>query len=670
MLNNREIKILEELIKNGNICENDILEKNKINKRVFSYNLQNINVFLQNMKLKKVKKEGKTICFDNNQNFENVHSVIKSMRKFDREERIGILEFILFFKENINLKKISQELEVSKTTLKKDFRILKNILNRKKIKILYKNNFGYYLEYKDHENMEWMKIKKLEKILFQYEEEKKMYSEFIKKMYIFNNEKAEEKKISDFLYDINEKLKLNIGDEAYKILYSYLLVIKDEKIEKEKQSLLFIEKTEEFKIIENSLIKNGIAVLHKNSIIKFVDFLMGVTISSLNLENWLNQEILIRKIMKKFFQYANLSVNEDEVLYECLIYHLKPTIYRIKRGIHISNPVFRELIENGDPILKISEKVMKVIEKEIGISFPEDEIALLGYHFKASVERNSENAKKKIILVCGLGEGTSRLLEQKLKKDFNVEISAVIPYYKLEETLNSDIKADLILTTPKLKNIYKIPILKINPLLEEKDINKMMKYGISKRKNKILMSELLKIIEENNNNKENLRIILNRRFRESIFDDIDPLSNKISHFINYSDIIISDRKMNWREGIEAVGKYMCMQGYVTKEYICEMLDIVEKFGSYIVVEEGIAIPHGNISKNVLKNGILLLICKQPVFLPNEKKVNIFIGFAIKEKENRQEIIKFLFDLITRKNLMKNLMKCKNTKEVYRYLEEI
>ncbi|MDO5088192.1 MAG: PRD domain-containing protein, partial [Leptotrichiaceae bacterium] len=348
MLNNRETEILEELIKNGKIHENDILEKNKISKRAFLYNLRNINTFLQNMKLKELKKEGKIIYFDNRQNFEEMYSVIRSIRKFDRKERIEILEFILFFEKNLNLKKLSQELSVSKTTLKKDFEILKNILNKKKLKVFYRNNFGYYLEYDNQENTEWIKLKKISEFLSQHRK-KGAYSEFIKKMSIFNPEKTEKKKISDFLHDINEKLKLNIGDETYKTLYSYLLVIKNEKIEKEKESLLFIEKTEEFKIIEKSLKKNGISDLNRNSVIKFTDFLMGVTISSLNLENWLNEEILIRKIMREFFKYADLTVNEDEILYECLLYHLKPTIYRIKKGIHLSNSVFRELIENKDP---------------------------------------------------------------------------------------------------------------------------------------------------------------------------------------------------------------------------------------------------------------------------------------------------------------------------------
>ncbi len=668
MLNSREIKILEFLIKHGDVPENRILEDNKINKRNFLYNLQNINAFLENMGLKKIERREKLLYFDITQNLEKIYIVLNNIGKFDQKERIKILEYKLFFDEKLNLKKISEDLEVSKTTIKKDFHILKNILSEKNIKILYKNNFGYYIEYNNSEYKEWLKTKKIEELLFQNKKERNIYLEYIKKIFLKNFGYINTNKVSAFLNDINENLKLNMKDDVYQILYSYLLVIINENDRKEKVSLLFIEKTMEFKIIRESLKKNNIENLDRVSIIKFVDFLMGITINKLNLETWLNEEILIRKMMKEFFRYADLNVINDEVLFECLIYHLKPTIYRIKKGIHISNTIFNELIKNNDPILEITRKVVSVIESEINISFPEDEVALLGYHFKASAERNSDCIKKKIILVCGLGVGTSKLLEHNLKEKFNMEIVAVIPYYKLDEIINSELEIDLILTTLELKNIYNIPVLKINPLLDEKDINKISQYGVSKRKRKILLSELLKVIEENPD-REKLIKKLEIKFRDDVLDDINNKKEKMEEYINYSDIVMCNESLDWKQAIKMIGKNMKKQGYITDKYIQEMIDNIKKFGSYIVIEEGIAIPHGNISKNVMKDGISLLISKKKIFLPDKKFVNIFIAFAIKERENQQKVLKFIFELATRENLKEHLIKLTNIKNVISYLKE-
>ena len=78
MLNSREVKILEFLIKHGNIPEDEILEKNGINKRVFSYNLQNINIFLKNMGLKKIEKKGEILHFDINQDLKKYTPLLKT----------------------------------------------------------------------------------------------------------------------------------------------------------------------------------------------------------------------------------------------------------------------------------------------------------------------------------------------------------------------------------------------------------------------------------------------------------------------------------------------------------------------------------------------------------------------------------------------------------------
>ena len=220
-----------------------------------------------------------------------------------------------------------------------------------------------------------------------------------------------------------------------------------------------------------------------------------------------------------------------------------------------------------------------------------------------------------------------------------------------------------------MKDIYGIPVLTIKPLLDEKDINKISEYGIFRRKRKILLSELLKVIEESDD-KEKLIKKLENKFKDNILDDINYKKKNAERFISYSDIMIYNENLSWEQAIKMIGKNMKEMGYITDKYIQEMIDIIKKLGSYIVIEEGIAIPHGSISENVLKDGIFILISKKEVFLPNEKPVNIFIAFAIKERENQQKILKFIFNLASKENLKENLLKCENTKDIIDYLEEI
>ena len=58
------------------------------------------------------------------------------------------------------------------------------------------------------------------------------------------------------------------------------------------------------------------------------------------------------------------------------------------------------------------------------------------YHFKASIDRIEINNRKKVILVCGLGYGTSRVLEYYLKDHFDVDIIDVLPAYMINKDIS------------------------------------------------------------------------------------------------------------------------------------------------------------------------------------------------------------------------------------------
>ena len=57
------------------------------------------------------------------------------------------------------------------------------------------------------------------------------------------------------------------------------------------------------------------------------------------------------------------------------------------------------MIINQDPTLEIVKNAVNDMEKALNIEFTEEELALLAYHFKASIERNTYVYPKKVILV-------------------------------------------------------------------------------------------------------------------------------------------------------------------------------------------------------------------------------------------------------------------------------
>lgn len=91
-------------------------------------------------------------------------------------------------------------------------------------------------------------------------------------------------------------------------------------------------------------------------------------------------------------------MTEDTILFDFLISHIKVSIYRLKKNINLTNPVYQTLIWQNDPIINIIKKAIVEIENVYDIKFNDTEISLIGYHFKASIERIKINKRKKLFL--------------------------------------------------------------------------------------------------------------------------------------------------------------------------------------------------------------------------------------------------------------------------------
>ena len=278
---------------------------------------------------------------------------------------------------------------------------------------------------------------------------------------------------------------------------------------------------------------------------------------------------------------------------------------------------------------------------------------------------------KKVILVCGLGYGSSKVLEQSLKENYELDIVDVLSYSSIENTIPNYKNIDLILTTIDFKHHSSVPVIKINPLLKEKDIRELSKYGIKKNRNRISLKNILNIIENNAvvENREKLIENLKKELGNKLINDLSEIGFSLKNFLNRKNVRFVDRLDNWEEVIQKSGEILVQNKITNEKYVKEMIKTVKKFGAYIVIEEGIAIPHASISENVLKTGVGMLIVKEKVTFPNGKGANIFLSFATTDKSGHEVILKDLFELITKYEFIEKISNIKNYNELQRYFGE-
>ena len=681
MLNYRETEILNNLIKGEKYNFKLISEKYGVSDRAARYYINNIDSILQLLDYKITKKVKNSIYLDTNQDFKSLFEILEKIHKLSIEDRIDILKLILFFDEKgLNITKICKELEISRTTIKKDLKLISEEFKKQGIELIYKNIDGYHI----NGNFQKILIKKIELLekLFDSLNDKNFLKVVKTQVFYYFFKYIKQKNIENakkFIVEIEKVMFLNINKESYNKIFSYVLLLlnfeKDCENKKDFTAKKFLIHTEEYKKIEKILQK----ILNKNEIksemlIEITDLIMGININSLknnSFEDWINEELIIKKMISKVSKIVKADLTRDEILYNGLLYHIKPAMYRIKNNIQITNSVFQELILEKDSILEVVNRAVEEIEDLFEVKFPEDEIALMGFHIKASIERNTSEKTKKVILICGLGYGSSKVLEQSLKENYDLDIVDVLPYYLIKTSMPNYANIDLILSTIDLEESYDIPVVKINPLLKEEDFILLSKYGIRKNITKISLKQIMDIIKNNTTITDEYKIIndLKNKLENKIIDDLSEAGTILNKMLNKNNVQFVNKVSNWKEAITKAGNILQKNGFIKQEYIEEMIKLIEKHGAYIIIEEGMAIPHAPISKNILKTGVSLLIVKEKVLFPNGKGANIFLSFATINKTEHLGILNDLFELITKYNFIEKISKITEYEELEEYFRK-
>jgi len=614
--------------------------------------------------------------------------------KLSLNERLNILKMILYFDESgLKLLDIAGTMEIPKADVRKDLEIMSEELKKDGIKLIYENYKGYKLT-GNKGNLLVKRLEIIEDIIRELKETGDFFNSgdsgtWHSEEYFYGYIKYENLEITrNFLELIGKELSLEIDEENYNRVFSYILMlINFDELYDNKEELLsrnFLFHTPEYLAVERILGKLFKENDRKESpkeakLLLITDLIMGINISGLKDDifyKWINEEAVAEEITDKISDMINLNLRGDKILITGLIDNLKFSIYRIKNDIQIINSVFKDLILNKDKNIEIVKKAVEETEKEFKINFTEYELAAMAYLVRASIKRTKRNNIKKVLLICGLGYGSSKILEESLKENYELDIVDVIPYYLADDLIPAYKEVDFILSTIEIHRqfevSYGIPIIKINPIMQREDFEKLAEYGIEKNKTSVSLKKLISIIENNTEIKDRQKLIdsLKNEFEDRIINDIQKTGYTLKKLLKKENVKFIDEAENWKEAIFQSGDLLVSNKKVTSEYVQEMIELVEKHGPYIVLEEGIAMPHAGISENVLETGISLLVVNEKVSLPEGRNANIFLSFAAKNKNDNIDIMNDLFELITKYEFIDKVSKMKNYSELETYLEEI
>ena len=175
----------------------------------------------------------------------------------------------------------------------------------------------------------------------------------------------------------------------------------------------------------------------------------------------------LRKIDSHYgYHFAN-----DFTLIEGLLVHLEVLEERLKINVHLDNPLLTDIKEQYGSVFQLTKELLEDLSAFADYTLSDDEIAYIALHLMAALERQKEEHKLNVLVICATGYGSAQMLKNRIKNELSpyVHIVDLIGYYDISNDKLQDI--DLIISSIDLSNlVFSVPVLTVSVFLKDEEV--------------------------------------------------------------------------------------------------------------------------------------------------------------------------------------------------------
>lgn len=344
-------------------------------------NIQTLNQYLKDRGIKPVEKN-KNIYYLDKENIQ-VEELFSKLDILSSEERQNILCIKLLLRGEINLEKERKKIGVSRTTILKDFKVVKEFLKNNGIETESKNSKGIFLKVKDSEDIRIILCEKIMKLFIDRDSLSKQRKELLNEI-----NTLDEKKCLYYYKKINDILKLEISNFSFYAIYSMALIEEHKKIKIEYKKLKNASDENEQKKI-GELIKD-ILPENLNEYLKEFIILVFYSTKKHSLEGNGTDE-KYNKFCEKLFSIFKIEEKEKKKLSK----YLKKYFIIGYLNRRFNNLWFRSM-PNSKFYIKMIEVVESILEN-VEVEMLYADILRLTSHFVTFLVRKNLNENLKIV---------------------------------------------------------------------------------------------------------------------------------------------------------------------------------------------------------------------------------------------------------------------------------
>lgn len=704
MLDQRSSSILSHLINAASyVPVKELVEKFKISRRTIYYDIEKINNWLQENELSLVKhiRGAGFILEEETASLipEKIELVKTWHYEYSAKERKSWLALYILGRDNpLFLDELMKQIRVSRNTAIDDVKALKEEIERFHLSLEFDRKSGYTIIGNEDDkrkaivyylssvlpNDGWQSLlSKIPTLLNSSLMNSKNQQE------LFNIEEL--KAIQQIVSDSEKDLNLHFTDDFFHSLTFRLILFGKRLIQGKMIKIDLIEKEV---LSETKEYQAAIKISQKLARIFKVDFpqdeifyitkhLLSSKVQSSQVsfqEKDTSETQMLTKVVSQmvtdFEKYACVFLKDRELLEKNLLVHVKPSYYRIKYELEVENQIAELMKEKYPDIFHLTKKVIHHLESAIGKKVNENEIALVAMYFGGWMKRTGVTLadRKKVLIVCPNGLGTSKILEHQLAGLFST--IDIVGSVSLREYEHNNYEVDFVVSTSPLKKRDK-PVFIVSPILTDAEKENLLKkvntlFDSNSKQKLSSVEALMDIIQKHTTilDKDNLEKELRQYVKKPISTYMESNKPSLKELLTKDFIQVESEVKDWKEAICVGSKPLIKNNNITEDYVTSMIDTITKLGPYIVITPKVAIPHAKPEDGVKKLGMSLLCLKNSVSFSDSIRhnVNVIVVLAAIDGDAHLKALSQLNKLFTDQSLINKMIKADSVNKVLRIIE--
>ena len=613
-INIRQQNIIRALLNaHGKSTLNELAEKTSLSPRVIRYNMEIVRSWLQCFNTEFINRPGYGIEVVASQQIKSdLLKEINTMEGGDivlsRKQRVRIiLLHLLITQTPLTAKHVAEVEEFSRSTLFKDIREIETWLERYHIELVRQPAKGLWIEGSEESRRfalarllreelgdeTWYQLSRyfLEHELFLDLPVSARFSRYLEKLDLFFS-----RKLIRYIEE-NLSVKLAVVSQVEIMVYLAIVIRSSQdrpqmdgvvdgemlsSIEFAASQTIAYQIERQYHLKLNDKEKEVIAALIKSSkldppdvpvsqdVVKFYEASQG----SIKLA----QELINICSMR-----LHPMIKIDELLLNELSNHFDYAIFRLKHHIPIRNLYLKTLREKYAQVYRVAESSVFLLENEIHIPIPAEEIGYIVMYLLSALERlrTEEDSRLTAVIVNDGVRSKSSLLKSRLEVEFpNLKITQVINTF--QGIPDGKINAEIIISTVPVDNAP-LPVIQASPFLELEDIKNIQRWIAEK---------------SHTRNRRKLR-------------DLNQ-QNSLVDLLKLPHVVFMEKAEQWQDIVTAASLPLIKSGCIQPRYIEAMVELIENHGFYMYMGSGVLLLHAKPTDGVDELCISLLQTGHPI----------------------------------------------------------